>query len=162
MGTTNERWCYKVAEPIPSNGPLTRYVQLQVAHAPGMPGRSPRHRLKWKPPVSDPGMHHGTCVTHVPWCMSGSLTGGGGENVPGIPGACTTRKFTYLVRGPWPLDDSVEWHMDLLHFDKSKVPFNPFCLSILRVFFASGTWNSLLVVVFCMRCAWSQVSAYSD
>ena len=22
---------------------------------------------------SDPGMHHGTCVTHVPWCMSGSL-----------------------------------------------------------------------------------------
>ena len=29
--------------------------------------------LQWKPPVSDPGMHHGTCVTHVPWCMSGSL-----------------------------------------------------------------------------------------
>ena len=27
-----------------------------------------------KPLVSDPGMHHGTCVTHVPWCMSGSLT----------------------------------------------------------------------------------------
>ena len=25
---------------------------------------------------------------------------GGGENVPGIPGACTTRTFTYLVRGP--------------------------------------------------------------
>ena len=24
--------------------------------------------------VSDPGMHHGTCITHVPWCMSGSLT----------------------------------------------------------------------------------------
>ena len=50
--------------------------------------------------VSDPGMHHGTCVTHVPWCMSGSLTCGGGENVPGIPGACATRKFTYLARGP--------------------------------------------------------------
>ena len=33
-------------------------------------------------------MHHGTCVTHVPWCMSGSRTRGGGENVPGIPGAC--------------------------------------------------------------------------
>ena len=29
---------------------------------------------------SDPGMHHGTCVTHVPLCMSGSLTRGGGEN----------------------------------------------------------------------------------
>ena len=48
----------------------------------------PRHRLQRKPLVSDPGMHHGTCVTHVPWCMSGSLTRGGGENVPGIPGAC--------------------------------------------------------------------------
>ena len=34
----------------------------------------PRHRLQRKPLVSDPGMHHGTCVTHVPWCMSGSLT----------------------------------------------------------------------------------------
>ena len=26
--------------------------------------------------VSDPNMHHGTCVTHVPWCMPGSLTCG--------------------------------------------------------------------------------------
>ena len=44
-------------------------------------------------------------VTHVPWCMPGLLTSdsfevGGGENVPGIPGACATRNFTYLVRGP--------------------------------------------------------------
>ena len=42
-------------------------------------------------------MHHGTCVTHVPWCMSGLLARGGGENVPG---ACATRNFTYLARGP--------------------------------------------------------------
>ena len=49
---------------------------------------SPRHRLQGKPLVSDPCMHHGTCVTHEPWCMSGSLTRGGWENVPGIPGAC--------------------------------------------------------------------------
>ena len=48
----------------------------------------PRRRLQRKPLVSDPGMHHGTCVTHVPWCMSGSLTRGGRENVPGIPDAC--------------------------------------------------------------------------
>ena len=41
------------------------------AHAPGMPGTcSP------SPQVSDPDMHHGTCVTHVPWCMPGSLTSG--------------------------------------------------------------------------------------
>ena len=48
----------------------------------------PRRRFQRKPLVSDPGMHHGTCVTHVPWCMSGLRTRGGGENVPGIPGAC--------------------------------------------------------------------------
>ena len=38
--------------------------------------RFPRHRLQRRPLVSDPGMHHGTCVAHVLWCMSGSLTRG--------------------------------------------------------------------------------------
>ena len=47
-----------------------------------------RRRFQRKLLVSDPGMHHGTCVTHVPWCMPGSPTCGDGENVPGIPGAC--------------------------------------------------------------------------
>ena len=82
-------------------GPLARHVKLWVAHAPGMPGMFSRHRLQRKPLVSDPGMHHGACATHVPWCMSGSLTRGGGESVPSIPGACATRNFTYLIRGPW-------------------------------------------------------------
>ena len=71
-------------------GPLTRYVKLPVAHAPIMPDRLPRHQVQRKPLVSDPGMHQDTCVTHVSWCMSGSLTRGGGENAPGIPGACAT------------------------------------------------------------------------
>ena len=53
------------------HGPLTRYEKLQVAHAPGMPGTFPP-----PPRVSDPDMHHGTGVTHVPWCMPGSLTNG--------------------------------------------------------------------------------------
>ena len=61
--------------------------------------RFPRHRLERKPLGNDPGMHHGTCVTHVPWRMSESLTRGDGENVPGIPGACATHNFIYLVRG---------------------------------------------------------------
>ena len=44
---------------------------MWVAHAPGMPGTfSP------SPRVSDPDMHHGTCVTHVSWCTPGSLTSG--------------------------------------------------------------------------------------
>ena len=63
--------------------------------------RFSRHRLQRKPLVSDPGMHRGTFVTHVPWCMSGSLTRDGGKNVPVIPGACPTRNFSYLARGPW-------------------------------------------------------------
>ena len=32
---------------------------------------------------------------------------GGGENVPGIPGACATRNFVYLARGPWRRSDTV-------------------------------------------------------
>ena len=48
----------------------------------------PRRRFQRKQLVSDPDMHHGPCVTHVPWCMSGSLACGNGENAPGIPGAC--------------------------------------------------------------------------
>ena len=49
------------------HGPLIRYVKLQVAHAPGMPEKIfPHRRFQSKPLVSDPGMHHGTCVTHVP------------------------------------------------------------------------------------------------
>ena len=45
----------------------------------------PHHRLQRKPLVNDPGMHHGTRVTHVPWCMSGSLLSGGGNTVPAFP-----------------------------------------------------------------------------
>ena len=76
------------------HGPLARYVKLRVAYAPGVSGT-----FSSSPLVSDPRMHHGTCVTaravvHV------AFEGGGGENVPGIPGACGTRKFKYLVRGP--------------------------------------------------------------
>ena len=60
--------------------------KIAGAHAPGMPGTfSPSSQ------VSDPDMHHGTCVTHVPWCMPGSLTNGflwnwrRGETFPAFP-----------------------------------------------------------------------------
>ena len=52
----------------------------------------PRHRLQRKPRVNDPGTHRGTCLT--------CLTRGGEENVPGIPGACATHNFKYLLKGP--------------------------------------------------------------
>ena len=41
------------------------------------------------------------CVTQVPWCMSESLSCSGGENAPGIPGACATGNFAYLSRCPF-------------------------------------------------------------
>ena len=44
--------------------------------------RFPRHRLQRQPLVSGPGMHHGTCVMHVPWYMSRSLTRGGEKTFP--------------------------------------------------------------------------------
>ena len=41
--------------------PLARYVKLRVSLS---------------PLISDPDMHHGTCVTHVPGCVPGSLSSG--------------------------------------------------------------------------------------
>ena len=60
----------------------------------------PSHRVKRKPLVSDPGMHHGTCVNAC------AVMHGGIAN-PRWPGKRfpTTRNFTYLARGPWPLAD---------------------------------------------------------
>ena len=63
----------------------------------------PRRRLQRKQLVSDPAMHHVTCVTHVPWCMSGSLAPGGGENVPGIPGASAIFRI-------WQEAHACSWH----------------------------------------------------
>ena len=80
-----------------------------------MPGRFPHHRLQMKPVFSNPGMHRDTCVTHVPWCMSGSLTREGGENDPGIPGACATHNFAYLVKGPWLGTYTFQWHFNKKH-----------------------------------------------
>ena len=91
---------YAVSWDTSRHGLLARYTKLWVAHAPGKPGTfsSPMR-------VSDLDMHYGSCVTHVPWCMPGSLTSGflwslWRGNVPGIPGACATRNYTYLAWGP--------------------------------------------------------------
>ena len=77
-------------------------------------------RNVYPPPlVSDPDMHHGTCVQNVPCCMSGSLISGflwcRQGNIPSIPRACAIRNFTYLVRGPWwnyiyEADSKCTWH----------------------------------------------------
>ena len=84
--------------------------------------RFPRHRLQWKPLVRVPGMHHGTCVTHGPWCMSESLARVGGENVPDSPGACATRNFTYLAWGPCLIYKALVTGYAWTHWGQEKVP----------------------------------------
>ena len=88
---------------LKGNGPLARYVKLRVAHSPGM---FPHHQLHIKPLINDPSMHHGTCVTHVPWCMSGLLIRGGGESVPGIP--LRMHNANFYVSGKRPISHGVE------------------------------------------------------
>ena len=81
-----------------SHGPLARYVKLRFVHAPGMPGTfSP------PPRVSDPDMHQGTCMTHVPWCIPGSLTSSfiGSRWWGKRSRRMRHLQFSYLVRGPW-------------------------------------------------------------
>ena len=58
--------------------------------------RFTHHRLQRKPLVSDLSMRHARAVMHV-----GIANPRGGEHVPGIPGACATRNFAYLVSNPW-------------------------------------------------------------
>ena len=57
---------------------LTCGLRIRRECLEGFPG----HRLQRKPVVSDADMHRGTCDTHVPRCMLGSLSPGGGEAFP--------------------------------------------------------------------------------
>ena len=52
--------------------------------------------------VSDPDIHHGTCVTYVPWCMPGSLTSGflWSHRRESIPGACPILGFAVSGKRP--------------------------------------------------------------
>ena len=98
--------------------------------------RCPRHWRQRQLPVSDQGMHHGTCVTHVSWCMSGSLTRGVGENVPCIPCACATRNFTYLVRGPWI---PMSYNRGVMQTDENMIPsFVVFNMRLAHIFLCLG------------------------
>ena len=88
--------------------------------------RFPRHR----------GLTLSTCITARAWrtcsdtCwdrfLADSFEVGVGENFPGIPSACTTRNFTYLVRGLWSVLVSIRticiWHV---HNTVLPVPHGP-------------------------------------
>ena len=105
---------------------------MRVVLALGMPGTFSNHWIHRKALVSDPGMHLGTCVTHVPWCMSGSLVRGSGENVLGNPKFYTSGKRPV----PWlPMTyrfsstntKTIFWVQILAKFDLfgPKIPFFP-------------------------------------
>ena len=90
-----------------------------------MPGTfSPSTRL------SDPDMHHGTCVTHVPWCMPGSLTSGflwsrwrGKRSRHSL---CMHNRYIY-VSGKRPMyQDICLWEFDLAIRVRVIKPFSPF------------------------------------
>ena len=77
--------------------------------------RFPRHRELAIP----------TCITCRTACgdrqLTASLAVGGGENVPGIPGAWANHNFAYLVIGP---RSSLSNTRVLLHQYQSQIPFN--------------------------------------
>ena len=70
-------WCWQTwVMQFKGCGVMSPWASCQIriiagcacAEMPGTFSPSPR--------VSDPDMHHDTCVTHMPWCMPGSLTSG--------------------------------------------------------------------------------------
>ena len=137
--------------------------RVTVGNASEMPGTFSPPSISKKPLLSDPDMHHGTCVTQVPWCMPKSLTRGGGKNVPGIPGACVTHNFTYLARSPLcqlntrsgkPSQYCTMYcqrahdDMDILH-NMSDLKYRTLVLSIISYLSAESFWNVWPVVLSC-------------
>ena len=103
----------------------------------------PHRRFRSKSLVSDPGMHHGTCVTHVPWCMSGSLIRSDGENVPGIPGACAPAilriwQEAHTDAGKPVLLAIIDWHFIQLKLVTIRKLILTFCLTSVML---SPSWS---------------------
>ena len=92
-----------------------------------------------------------TCITARAWrtcpdaCRVSSEVGGG-ENVPGIPGACATCNFLYLVRGPY-----TGWLAALIEPSGSLGYHNCEIIDVLRTIFfwiwtmkATLTWRLVI------------------
>ena len=58
-------------------------------------------------------MHHGTCVTHVPWCMSGSLPAVAGKTFPAFP-AHAHPQFYVSGKRPIGLSSHIQLPLDRL------------------------------------------------
>ena len=89
---------------LPRNGPLAKYVKLQVRMR-----RECRERFPWH---ASRHVRHARNVMHTGIANSRfPLNSAAGGNAPGFPGACATRNFTHLVRGPWTVPWwLLRWH----------------------------------------------------
>ena len=67
QSSVDERWTNQFASAMD----WWQHKGFWIAHTPRIPGT-----LSPRPQVSDPEMHHGTWVTHVPWYIAVSLTSG--------------------------------------------------------------------------------------
>ena len=67
-------FCWNLLWPILTMGFLPDTRNLGLCMRQECQEHFHRHRLQRKPLVNDLSVYHGTCVTHAPWCMSGSLT----------------------------------------------------------------------------------------
>ena len=85
---------------------------------------------------------------HVPCCMSGSLTRGGGENIPGIPGACATRNLTYLARGPWMGVCIPLYHADVINHLYTKHDAGRLISVSQRKFSSLSIWSFIICEVY--------------
>ena len=79
------------------------------------------------PRVSDPDMHHGTCVTHVPGCMPGSLTTSfiwsrrQGKTLQAFPAHAQPAILRIWQEGHW-VDPQTIWN-DVISGQWSKLGF---------------------------------------
>ena len=78
--------------------------------------RFPRHRG-----LSDPDMHHGTCVTHVPWCMPGSLTSGFRWSRWRRNRSRRMRNPQFYVSGKRPMREILEDILENIYFSHDDV-----------------------------------------
>ena len=103
-------------------------IRKIVGFAPGMVVTFPRHRGIAIPTCTTASASRTCCDACRDCKRVVSFEFGGRENAPGIPGACETRKFRCLVRGPWVLLSSYSCRYEKLTYDIFKL-----CIS--------GEWN---------------------
>ena len=131
-------------------------MKITILSAPGILGT-----FSQPPRVSDPNMHLGTCVTHVPWCIPGSLSSGFlwsrwrekcfGHSWP-------MRNLQFYVSGKRPMelsnsDSTLTWPTPLYYWNSndadSEIPISCGCECVHNTnqyLFISIMWRNNVIV----------------